>query len=319
MKTNLNLLTITKLFISITLIIFIYLFLYNSALAVTDRDYHDHINYPDSQPSKLPAKGRIMYYNPGVMQRTWLYRHNVEKYPKCDECVGNIATMRDGDKQRKLCIQRDGVGQIEGPFYVIDVANEIHKDLLRDKDWLVDVGWPVAEAWNMNSPIPATLLDCPIGHTPILLDNAKQESEKEVSRVIFNTNFRSNPSLSANKIGLIPKNSSINVLGITESRKWLKVSYNNQTGFVASFLVNNIPNDVETINVSTAENDPKIVAGKLRFNSNLRSGPGTRYQIIGYQVKSSIVRVKETSYNANSDWYQLDNDKWIYAPLVSFE
>lgn len=287
--------------------------------AVTDVDYHDHVNYPDNQPSKLTARGKIMYYNPGVMEKTWAYRHNVEKYPECPECVGMIATMRDGDKKRKLCIQRDGIDQPEGPFYIIDVANEIHKDLLAQKDWLVDIGWPIAEAWNMNRPIMGTLLECPVDHSPILLNSKGENINVEPSTVIYNTNFRDAPSLYANKIGLIPINSKVKVVGTNSNKDWLKVDYNSKTGWIAYFLVQNKPADIPVLADEDYNDDTNSVAATVKYNSYLRAGPSTNYSVVGYIFRNTTIEIKKSALSRTDGWYQLVNGKWISANLVTLQ
>ena len=119
---------------------------------VDGNNYYDHRVADDSQPSPLPASGKMDYYAQNVMEATWMYRSIFEKYPICKECVGMAALMRDGDKQRKICIQRPGK-DIEGPFYVIDVANDHDKkSLIERQNWIVDVGYQTKLFWKMYGP-----------------------------------------------------------------------------------------------------------------------------------------------------------------------
>jgi len=132
--------------------------------------YYDHRTVDDAQKSPLPASGTIHYYAPGVMEQVWAYRSGSEGYQKCDNCVGYAALMRDGDKKGKVCIQRSGKDKVEGPFHVIDVANDNDKKtLIEKKNWVVDVDYNTAVAFGMLAgPINATILDCPATMTPYL-------------------------------------------------------------------------------------------------------------------------------------------------------
>jgi uncharacterized protein YgiM (DUF1202 family) len=49
-------------------------------------------------------------------------------------------------------------------------------------------------------------------------------------------------------------------------------------------------------------------------NANLRSGPGTDYEIVGGVVAGDPLEV--VARNEAGDWYQLADGVWIFAELV---
>lgn len=161
---------------------------------VIGNSYYDHSVVNDQQASPLPAYGKAMYYSKGLMEKVWNYRFTKEKYPKCDECVGFIALIRNGDRKRKVCIQRKN-GDVEGPFYVIDVVGDNHKSSVIQKDWVVDVDYATAYRWGMiqrRNIDWVTVIDCPQGFvknpsnvfasTVVSNDDSSSSSTSSISR-----------------------------------------------------------------------------------------------------------------------------------------
>lgn len=129
---------------------------------VDNNAYYDHRKANDSMKSPLPATGKAMYYSKGLFEKVLASRVKSEKFPICDNCVGLIAMLRDGDRRRKVCINRKGQ-PTEGPFLVADVAGDSHKKQMIEKEWVADVDYETAIRWgvvNKNSPI-ITIVECP--------------------------------------------------------------------------------------------------------------------------------------------------------------
>ncbi len=112
------------------------------------------------EQSPLPAQGRAMYYNPGIMAAVYAYRLQNKEVKACPECVGYVALLRAGDLNRKVWL-RWADGNIEGPFLVIDVAARHHIPLLLSRNWVVDVDYQTALRHGMNCPVPVTVLANP--------------------------------------------------------------------------------------------------------------------------------------------------------------
>jgi hypothetical protein len=115
---------------------------------------------PYSDASPLPAQGRAMYYNPGVMAEVLAYRLNLGHVTPCPECIGYAALLRSGDINRKVWIQwPDGV--VDGPYLVVDVAAKQHVGTLLARNWVVDVDHETAARRGMNQPLAVTVLAGP--------------------------------------------------------------------------------------------------------------------------------------------------------------
>lgn len=60
---------------------------------------------------------------------------------------------------------------------------------------------------------------------------------------------------------------------------------------------------------------PERLSPFVASSANLRAGPGTNYAIVGGMPASSPLSI--TGRNESGDWYKLDDNSWIFAPLVS--
>ena len=110
--------------------------------------------------TSLPAVGKAMYYNPGIMDQVLAYRLALGQVSPCPECVGYVALLHRGDLNRKVWIEWSK-GDVEGPFLVIDVAATQHVPLLSARQWVVDVDHATAVRRAMNGPVFVTVLDAP--------------------------------------------------------------------------------------------------------------------------------------------------------------
>lgn len=108
--------------------------------------------------SLLPAGGKAMYYNPGIMQEVYAYRLKLGQIAPCGECVGYVALLHKGDINRRVWLQWPD-GGVEGPFLVIDVAASRHVAMLLSRGWVVDVDYSTALRHGMAGPVPVTVLD----------------------------------------------------------------------------------------------------------------------------------------------------------------
>lgn len=116
----------------------------------------------------LPIQGRVMFYNPEVMDRVLNFRLQAGHVTICPDCVGYVAMLRRGDLDRRVWLQRDGK-PIEGPFWVIDAADRRHVGGLLARRWVVDVDHETALRWRMNRPLPVTVWAEPPPGVPIMV------------------------------------------------------------------------------------------------------------------------------------------------------
>ncbi len=113
-----------------------------------------------NQQTSLPSYGKAMFYNPGVMETVLENRLDTGVVDHCPECVGFVAMLRAGDLNRRVWIQLSD-STVEGPFQVIDAADQKHVHMLLDKMWVVDVDYETAMRWRMAGPRLITLWDEP--------------------------------------------------------------------------------------------------------------------------------------------------------------
>lgn len=93
-------------------------------------------------------------------------------------------------------------------------------------------------------------------------------------------NFRTGPSTSYSSIGKLNKGYKVEYIGI--SGDWIKIKYNDKTGYVYGEYVG----IYNSLNQSSGTK--KVVKAK---SLNFRSGPGTKYSIIGSLKKGNEVSV----------------------------
>ena len=91
-------------------------------------------------------------------------------------------------------------------------------------------------------------------------------------------NFRSGPSTSYSSLGYFNKGDKVEYLGTSGS--WLKVKYNNKTGYVYGSYVGNYATITQYVTATTL---------------NVRSGAGTSYSVLGSLSKGTKVEVISTT------------------------
>lgn len=62
---------------------------------------------------------------------------------------------------------------------------------------------------------------------------------------------------------------------------------------------------------------PVSIAAKINSSANLRSGPGTTFDIVGGKAAGDAVTIR--GCNAECDWYQMSTGEWVAAFLVTVE
>lgn len=131
------------------------------------------------QPSPLPIQGLAMYYNPGVMDRVLERQIGWGHVTECNECIGRVALLREGDMDRRIWLQRPG-HEVEGPFWVVDQAAEHDVPGLVRRNWAVDVDYETAMRWGMRGPIPIIVLADPSQAIPVAVQSLPPEENSGV-------------------------------------------------------------------------------------------------------------------------------------------
>jgi len=117
-----------------------------------DKTAYERLTPPFDSSSPLPAKGKAMYYGLGVMEQVYQNRINWGDIDICNECIGQVALLREGDLNRRVYIKLPFGADYEGPYQVIDTAARKDVGDLFAKGWAVDVGYSVWQAWQQKYP-----------------------------------------------------------------------------------------------------------------------------------------------------------------------
>ncbi len=116
---------------------------------------------------------------------------------------------------------------------------------------------------------------------------------------ITDVNVRSGPDNACAVVAVMKKGASAEKLG--KSGNWIKVKFNEKTGYVYGRYLKDDLVDTE----DTTKKTVSVTASSLR----VRSGPGTKYNTIGYLKKDSEAVVVDTS----GTWYKIEyNGKYGY-------
>lgn len=116
----------------------------------------DQLSPAYGEQSILPKFGKVMFYNPGIMEIVIENRIKAADISSCHDCIGYAALLRKGDLDRKIWIEFSD-GLVEGPFHVVDVAAPQHVLMLLGKEWVADVDYETAMRWRMAGPRWATV------------------------------------------------------------------------------------------------------------------------------------------------------------------
>ncbi len=117
-------------------------------------------------------------------------------------------------------------------------------------------------------------------------------------KVTYDANVRSGPGTSYSIIGDVKAGDTVTITG-TDSG-WYKISFNGGTGYIASSLVNTgsaAPTPAPTPAPSTSTNK----TGRVNYDANIRSGPGTENPIVGDVKAGATVTIT----GSEKGWYKV--------------
>lgn len=108
--------------------------------------------------SPSPEIGEVTHYGPprngraSLMVRVWNWRIYYGYVPECPECVDAVALVDPEHIGKKVWLQHPD-GEIVGPLMVVDCAEAKHRANLRERGWVADISWELAQRWDMNGPL----------------------------------------------------------------------------------------------------------------------------------------------------------------------
>lgn len=144
-------------------------------------------------------------------------------------------------------------------------------------------------------------------------------------------NLRSGPGTSFEIVSEATLGQPVQIAAVSEDGGWYLLA----TGaWIATFLVDDQPANVPVVNdqilaaiqgtlpepTPTPEATPvptatEPVSPTVTVDANLRSGPGTTFEVLGGTVTGQAINI--VGRNADSTWFRLDNDGWVLSTLVA--
>jgi uncharacterized protein YraI len=146
-------------------------------------------------------------------------------------------------------------------------------------------------------------------------------------------NVRSGPGTVYSVLGEASTGQQFAILGKSQDEEWWQIDFEGQTGWiyapnVTATNAENVqvaavipaPPPVENTSPPAAPADPEIEGPSLRVNGliNVRSGPGTDYEVIGRATPGIYFAV--SGKNSDGEWWQVDYNGeagWVYWQFVT--
>ncbi len=138
----------------------------------------------------------------------------------------------------------------------------------------------------------------------------------EAGRVLHIANVRQGPSTEHPITGLLDQGAIVQLVAQNEEGDW----YQLDTGdWLAAFLVARIGQVSLHVVQQPAAQDELVAQNDAAtvevIEAYVRSGPGTMYDIVDSLSQGAIAEISGVS--DDGEWYQLADDRWIYAELVN--
>ncbi|MDZ5254243.1 SH3 domain-containing protein [Clostridium sp. LIBA-8841] len=121
-------------------------------------------------------------------------------------------------------------------------------------------------------------------------------NKQGIIKVNSTLNMRSGPGSNYGVIGTLRNNDKVEIL--KEVDGWYEIKFNGKTGYASKSYIT-IVNEGSN-NESNNENKEGTVYG-VSTNLNVRTGPGTNYQVLGYLLPGNKVKI----LGEENDWYKV--------------
>jgi uncharacterized protein YraI len=177
------------------------------------------------------------------------------------------------------------------------------------------------------TPIPQAAKETQSSTLPVPMPSAVVESNLSPVEGTTTTqlNVRAGPSTASESLGMIGPFVKVRVLGRDASGSWYQVVYaESETGkgwVRAEYAQVNAPAEIPL--VETTAGSGSAVSGLVIQKINVRSGPGTEYELLGVLHSNDVVFI--TGKNAGGAWIQIefanapDGKGWVTAEFLQVE
>lgn len=255
--------------------------------------------------------------------------------------VASIANLRSGPGT-----DFDIVGTVDAGAVITIIARDESGEWfqLEDETWIFGVlltqipeapvlGAEGEDAVAAATPAP-TEDDAPSTETPALA-----EGQFITTTVSADSNLRAGPGTTYNvtagvTAGTVVTLAARNLVGtwyLIETGSWVSATLLNNTpedlpivneqGIIVTgpnagqSVLPQTPTEEETETEPAAEEPPPAVQATTNVDANLRSGPGTTFDVVGSAPPGATLDL--VGRNAAGDWFRLADGSWIFAQLVN--
>ncbi|MCC3868104.1 SH3 domain-containing protein [Terrisporobacter mayombei] len=129
------------------------------------------------------------------------------------------------------------------------------------------------------------------------ISNIYVSIEKESTKPGITTsgvNVRSGPSTSYDKVGYLNGGTKVEIVGTDAKTGWHKIKYNNEYAYASNLYI------------------AKITPGTTTSGANVRIGPSTSYEKVGYLNGGTKVEIVQT--DAKTGWHKIIyNNRYVYV------
>ncbi len=255
--------------------------------------------------------------------------------------LANDANVRSGPGT-----EFDTVGQVAADATVTVVGRDSSGEwfLLDDGTW-VFAGVLVEEPnvpVIVPTPAVADTSGTPGATTPITNTPGLANTERLTRTITSDSNLRAGPGITFDNVGGVTANSEVVIVGRFATDNWYLIA---DGTWVFGALLNEAATTVPAVNaqgiitegsnagqsvlspsaavpeVATPDAATPTPASAARVQTttniaaNLRSGPGTTFNVTGSIASGATVTI--TGRNAAGDWFQLEDGSWIFGQLLT--
>jgi uncharacterized protein YraI len=120
-------------------------------------------------------------------------------------------------------------------------------------------GWVSAALFDVTGDV-ATAPEAVAGPNAVLRQTASQANNTALGNVVVvtrvNANLRATPAATSDVLATIPFGTQLTVTGRTTNNNWVRVTFNNQTGWVSSGLLNFTQGNIDNVTALDASGNP---------------------------------------------------------------
>lgn len=143
----------------------------------------------------------------------------------------NIVNVRSGPGRQYTVLGKARIGD------ALDITGRLANDTWLRVNFNGQEGWVSAALFDVTGDL-TTAAEAEAGPNAVLRQSANQAVVTQLGTVVVitrgNTNLRAAPSTDADVLVIIPFNTELTVTGRTANNNWVRVTFNDQTGWISA-------------------------------------------------------------------------------------